>query len=189
MCPTSLTLEYTSTQFDSAKANLEVFTKHVREYMAKQEEWEVFDPPTTQSALLNTCLPQLVSLAHWGVPITQAIASLLVAILEQTDDLKKSSAYKVLHLWPPHYRQYSTFVTKMSDAESEVLQIRDPKLKQGKTSKVPWEKALQVTAEEKGSHDKLAIRNNTIAEASSQAVDLATFNAKADINSALTVVE
>ena len=63
-----------------------------------------------------------------GVLITQAMASLREAILEQTDDLKKSSANKVLHLWPPHYLQYGNFVTKMSDTDREALQIRDPKL-------------------------------------------------------------
>ena len=59
----------------------------------------------------------------------------------------------------------------MSDVDREVLQIGDPKLIHGQIDKLPWEKALQATAEEKVSHGQLAIRNGAIAEANSQAVD------------------
>ena len=118
-----------------------------------------------------------------GVPITQAMASLLRAILEQT------SANKVLHLCLPHYRQFGSFVTKISDTYREVLQIRDPKLIQGQIDNLPREKSLQAMAEEKVSPGQLAIRNGAIAEANSQAVDLVTFNAKADIKAALSLVK
>ena len=123
-----------------------------------------------------------------GVPITQTMASLLEAILKQTDDLKKLSANKVLHLWP-HYCQYGTFVSKMSDGDRAVLQIGNPKIIQGKIGKLTQEKALQATAEEKVFYGQLAIRNGTITTAKSQSVDFATFIAKADIKSALSLVE
>ena len=33
-----MVLEYTSTQLESSKTNLKVFSKHVKEYMAEQDE-------------------------------------------------------------------------------------------------------------------------------------------------------
>ena len=55
--------------------------------------------------------------------------------------------------------------------------------------RVPREKALQATAEEKVSHGQQAMHNGAIAEANSQAVDLAAFNAKEAIKGALALME
>ena len=55
------------------------------------------------------------------------------------------------------------FVTKMSDADREVLQIEDPKLIQGQIDKLHRKKALQAMAKEKVSHGQLDIRNGAIA--------------------------
>ena len=63
-----------------------------------------------------------------GVPVTQNMTSLLSDILEQIDDLKKSSANRVLHIWPAHYQKFGFFMMKMSDHDRDTLQIRDPKL-------------------------------------------------------------
>ena len=50
--------------------------------MANQGEWEVFNPPVTQSALPQH-MSTIVSKANVvGVPVTQAMANLLGAILE-----------------------------------------------------------------------------------------------------------
>ena len=85
-------------------------------------------------------------------------------------------------MWPSHFRQYGSFVAKMSDLDWDILQII-----QSLIDKLPWEKALQATAEDV-SYGQLAIRNGAIAKANSQAVDLATFNAKSDIKAALSLV-
>ena len=65
-----------------------------------------------------------------GVPVTQNMANLLTAILQQTDDLKKLSVNKVLHLWPSHYCHFSSFVMKLSEHDRDTFQIRDPKIMQ-----------------------------------------------------------
>ena len=79
--------EYTLAQLDSARATLEMFAKHVREYMAKQGEWEVFDMPASQSALPQHMSTVMSKTNMLGFPIIQAMASLLGAILKQTDHL------------------------------------------------------------------------------------------------------
>ena len=65
--------------------------------MAEQGEWEVCGQPTTQSALPQLLSPVLGKTKPLGVLVTQSMATLLSAILEQTDDLK-SFANRVLHL-------------------------------------------------------------------------------------------
>ena len=100
--PPPLTTEYTWVQLDSARANLEVLAKHTREYMADQVEWEVFNPPANQSAHPQQMSTTVSKMNVVGIPVIQAMASLLRATLEQTDDLKKSSASTVLHMWPSH---------------------------------------------------------------------------------------
>ena len=47
----------------------------------------------------------------------QTIVSLLNAIREHKDDLRGSSANKVLRMWLSHFRQFGTYVTKMSDKD------------------------------------------------------------------------
>ena len=64
-------------------------------------------------------------------------------------DLKGSSINKVLQVWPSHFQQYWSYVTKMSDGDWETLQTGDSKVVQGKIDAQPWEKALQDSAEEK----------------------------------------
>ena len=48
---TPMTLEYTLSQLESARTNLDVFSKHVREYIAEQDEWVECVQPPSQSAL------------------------------------------------------------------------------------------------------------------------------------------
>ena len=116
------------------------------------------------------------------------MANLLAAILEQTDDLKKSSPNRVLHLWPSHYQHFSSFVTKLNDHNRDMLQIRDPKIMQSLIDRVPCDKAHQARAEEV-SHGQLAMRTGVITEANSKAVDLAAFNTKVAIKDALSLVK
>ena len=66
----------------------------------------------------------------------------------------------------------------MSDADTDTLQIADPKVVQAKIDSQPWEKALQAAAEEKVSYCQLWIRQGLISEANSEAIDLSTFKAK-----------
>ena len=122
------------------------------------------------------------------VPATQNMANLLTAILQQMDDLKKSSVNKVLHLWPAHYHRFSSFVTKLNDHDRDTLQIRDPKIMQSMIDRVLRERAL-ATAEERVSHGQQAIRNGAIMEANFQSVDLAAFNTKEAIRDVLTLIE
>ena len=72
---------------------------------------------------------------------------------------------------------------------TDTLQIADPKVIQDKIDAVPREKTLQATAEEKVALGQLCIRQGSIAEANSEAIDLSTFKSKADIQSALILVE
>ena len=82
--------------------------------------------------------------------------------------LKSHPLTKVLHLWPAHYRRFSSFVTKLSEHDRDTLQIRDPKIMQSMINRVPREKAFQATAEEKVSHGQQAMHNGAIAEANLQ---------------------
>ena len=121
--------------------------------------------------------------------MTQNMANLLTAILQQTDDPKKSSINKVLHLWPSHYCHFSTFITKLREHDRDTVQIRKPKIMQNMVDRVSRERALQAMAEKRVSHGQQAIRNGEIAEANSQAVDLAAFNAKEAIMNAWNLVQ
>ena len=104
--------------------------------------------------------------------MTHTIVGLLNAIMEHKNDLKGSSINKVVRMWLSHYRQFGTFVTKMSDTDRDTLQIADPKVIQGKIDTVPREKALQATTEEKVAFGQLGIRLGSITETNSEAVDL-----------------
>ena len=54
----TMALEYTNAQVESARTNLEVFAKQVRVYMVDHGEWvECVQPPPSQSALLSRCPP------------------------------------------------------------------------------------------------------------------------------------
>ena len=134
--------EYTSGQLESARTNLEVISKHVRDYMVAQGEWVECVQPTTQSAL-----PQDMT--------TPASSS------KSLGDLKVSSVNHVIKIWPAHYRQFGTFVTKMSDEDRDVLLITDSKIIQARIDANPREKALQAGAEEKVSLGQLGIRQGS----------------------------
>ena len=156
MCPSSpLTTEYSQAQLDSARVNLEMFAKRVKDYMEEHGEWEVCGLLTTQSALPHVMSPAMGKSKPLGIPVTQNMASLLSAILEQTDDFKKSSANRVLHIWPAHYEKCRSFVTKKSNHDRDTLQMRDPKLIQNLIDKVPRWKALQAMVKEKSPMDSV----------------------------------
>ena len=120
-------LEYTSAQLESAMNNLEVFSKHFREYMAEQGEWVECTQPPTQSAFPQDMSTVVAKSGGIGVPITQTIVD-LTTIMEHTDDLKGSSVNKVLRMWPSHYKQFDTFVTKMSETRiGRYSRLRTPR--------------------------------------------------------------
>ena len=165
-----------------------MFAKEVQEYMADQCDLETYTQSPTLSAF-----PQ--DMSHKGtkpgaiwVPVTQAVVDLLTALMEHIDNLKGSSVNKVLCLWPAHYRQFGQYVTKMSDKDWDMLQIAGPKIIQGKIDAITKEKELQATADEV-SLSQLGVRQSTLEEANSEAIDLSTFNVKTDIKSALSVME
>ena len=124
-----------------------MFAKHVQEYMAEQGE-ECLQP-ATPSALPEHMSTFLAKSGALGVSVMQTIAGLLNAIMVHKDDLTGLSANKVVCMWPSHFRQFGTYITKMRDKNREVLQIADPKIIQGKINAVPWEKALRATDDEK----------------------------------------
>ena len=136
--------------------------------------------PPLPSALPIHMTSSATSSKRLGFPVTQPVAALLTAIMEHKGDLKGSSINKVLRTWPSHFQRYASYVTKMSDGDRETLQIADSKLVQNKIDSQPQEKALQASAEEKVSFGQLGIRQGSVAEAASEAIDLATFKAKED---------
>ena len=76
----------------------------------------------------------------------------------------------------------------MSDKDLDTLQIVDPRVIQGKVDAVAREKVLQATADEVTLR-QLGIHQGSTVEANSEAIDLSTFNMKADIKSALSPME
>ena len=59
---------------------------------------------------------------------------------------------------------------KMTDADRDALQITDSKIVQAKIDSQPREKALQAAAEEV-SYGQLGIRQGSISEVNSEAID------------------
>ena len=60
---------------------LEVFSKHVREYLAEQDEWVECMQTPSQSALRQQMSTSVAPSGGLGVPVTQTIADLLTAIV------------------------------------------------------------------------------------------------------------
>ena len=120
----SPTIEYSAAQMESARTHLEVFAKHCRDYMTSHGELEVCKHTPSTSVLLHH---MIISPQGKDVPVTQSMVDLLCIIFQRTDDLKRSSAHKVLRMWPAHYNQFWPFKTSLSNSDREVQQIRDPK--------------------------------------------------------------
>ena len=73
--------------------------------------------------------------------------------------------------------------------DRDTVQIAAPKIVQAKIDSQPREKALQAAAEEKVFYGQLGIRQWSILEANSEAIDPSTLKAKEDISAALSIVE
>ena len=86
-------------------------------------KWVECTQSSTQSALTQDMSTMVTKSEGISVPIKQTIVDLLTTIMEHTDDLKGSS----IHMWPSHYKKFSTFITKMSDKDWEILLIVDPR--------------------------------------------------------------
>ena len=69
---------------------------------------------STQSALTQHMSTSVGKTGVLEVPVTQTIVSLLQAIMEHMEDLKGSSANKILRFWPSQFCQFGTYVTKIS---------------------------------------------------------------------------
>ena len=82
-----------------------------------------------------------------------------------------------------------SYITKIGDTDWDILQIADPKVIQGKIDAIAWEKAPQVTTDEKVTLGQLSICEGSIAGTNSDAINLLTFSVKADIMSDLFLVE
>ena len=174
----SVSLEYTSSQLESTRSNLEGVSKQVREYMVSLGEWVDYVHPAAQSALPHEMITSGSPSGGLRVPITKTIASLLSGIFDHSGDFKGSSITRVLRIWLAHFQQFGTFVTKMSDEDREVLLIADSKIVQSRIDANLREKALQASAEEKVSLGQLGIRQGAVLEATSEVIDVATFKAK-----------
>ena len=96
-----MSLEYMASQLESARTNVEVISKHVRDYVVTQGEWVECVQPTTQSALPQDMSTSVASSGCLDVPITETIAS-LTAIFEHKGDLKEFLVNHVLRLWSSH---------------------------------------------------------------------------------------
>ena len=70
---------------------MEAFAKKVRHYMADPGEWEECGLLPMQSLLPQVMSPVISKPKPLVVPVTQSMANLLYAILQQTDDLKTRS--------------------------------------------------------------------------------------------------
>ena len=116
---------------------MEAISKHVRDYTVTQGEWEEYMQPTTQSAFAQQMTTSVASPGGLGVPIIETIAGFLTAIFEHKGNLKGSSVNRVLRLWPSHFQQFRSFVTKMSDEDRDVLLIADSKVVQARLDAQP----------------------------------------------------
>ena len=67
---------------------------------------------------------------------------LLSAIFKHNGDLKGSSVNRVLTIWPSHFQQFGSFVTKMSDEDRDIQLIADPKVVQARIDAQPRERKL-----------------------------------------------
>ena len=124
-----MALEYTSTQLQSTWTNLEVCAKQDRAYMVDHGEWvECVHPPPPTSALPIQMTTTIAPSKGLGFLVTQSVATLLTAIMEHKGNLKGLSINKVLQVWPSHFEQFGSYITKMSDEDREMLQIADPKV-------------------------------------------------------------
>ena len=157
--------------------------------MADDGEWVECVQPTSQFTLPQDMSTLVALSGGMGVPVTLSVADRLTAIMEHKGNHKGSSINKVLRMWPFHYQQFGSFVTKMSDTDRDALQIVDPKIVQAKIDSHPREKVLQAPAEEKVSYGQLGIRQGSILEANSKAIDLPTFKVNENISAALSLVE
>ena len=117
--------------------------------MVDHGEWAEGVQPPLPSALPIQMTRSATSSKRLGFPVTQTVAALLMVIMEHKGDLKGSSLNRVFRMWPTHFKQYGSYVTKMSDGDRETLQIADSKVVQAKIDGQPREKALQASAEEK----------------------------------------
>ena len=81
--------------------------------MVEHGEWEVCTHTPAHTVLPSQLLadPQHKELLR--VPVTQPMVDLLWAILQRTDDLKHPTANQVMHMWPAHFDQFSSFHTTM----------------------------------------------------------------------------
>ena len=116
-----MALEYTTPQLESSRTNLEVCAKQVRVYMVDHGEWVECVQPPPPSALPIRMTNMVASSRGLGFPVTQSVAALLTAIMEHKGDLKGSSINKVLRVWPTHFQQFRSYVTKMIDEDRETL--------------------------------------------------------------------
>ena len=65
---TPITIEDTTNQMESSRTNLEVFVKHVREYMVSHWEWEEYKQHSSQSPLPQHRLTVAPKHQALGVP-------------------------------------------------------------------------------------------------------------------------
>ena len=126
---------------------------HVRALLVDPRTWVVFGPPPPPPP---TALPMQMSTTvapskGLGFLVTQSVT----VIMEDKVDLKGSSINKVL--WPSHFQQFTSYITKMSYKDMDALLIADSKVVQAKIDSQTLEKALQAVAEEKVSFGQLGI--------------------------------
>ena len=98
-----------------------------------------------------------------------------MTVFKHTGNLKGLLVTRVLRLWPSHFQQFGSYITKVSDEDRDILLIVDPKV-------------VQAAAEEV-SIRQLGIQQGSVLEANSKAIDVSTFKDKADISSAFSLLE
>ena len=90
--------------------------------------------------------------------MTEAMVDLIMATFSSKEDMKGSSVYGVLKMWPAHREQFNYHATAPNKVDCQPVMYNDPKAIQQAIDKVPLGKAV---------------------------IDLAAFKAKAKIDKAL----
>ena len=85
-----MSLEYTSTQLESARTNLEVCAKQVSAYMVDHGECVQLPPPSALPIQMTTTAAPSKGL---GFPVTESVAAPVTAIMEHTVTLQQLGSY------------------------------------------------------------------------------------------------
>ena len=104
------------------KTYIEVVAKHCRDYMAHHGHCEICKPAQIQSALPHMLIPKgHMEKPTFGVLMTQAMVDFIVTIFVSKEDMKGSSVYRVLRMWPEHHEQFGYYATSLKKVDHQAV--------------------------------------------------------------------